>query len=151
MAVLKRGLVQVYTGAGKGKTTAAFGLAWRMLGWGGKVYICQFLKPAAQVTGEALLAERWAGRLILERLEPDWDLRASEQDPAQREQMRRAISRKLEQVLAIIDRRAGHVEVVLTGREAGEELRARADLVTEMRLVKHPYERGIAARKGIEY
>ena len=100
MAVLKKGLVQVYTGPGKGKTTAALGLAWRMLGWGGRVYICQFLKPADNDTGEALWAERFTEQLTLDRLENNWNISTSAQDPKQVQQMCQAITEKLAQIKA---------------------------------------------------
>ena len=180
MAVLERGLVQVYTGAGKGKTTAALGLAWRMLGRGGRVYVCQFLKPASQPTGEALLAEQMGERLRFERLAATWDMGKAE-DGEQRRRMAAALRAKwpeLEEVLregrydlVILDEmvlcvhlglvslgeverllagRARHVEVVLTGRGADEGLRGRADLVTVMEEVKHPHREGAGARLGIE-
>ncbi|MBN2210123.1 MAG: cob(I)yrinic acid a,c-diamide adenosyltransferase, partial [Sedimentisphaerales bacterium] len=94
MAILKKGYIHVYTGDGKGKTTAALGLAWRMLGRGGNVYICQFCKPPTCLTGEACLAEFLTdmgdgdtviscsteeqkvrlGRLLFERLDEPWEL-----------------------------------------------------------------------------
>ena len=180
--ILKRGLVQVYSGAGKGKTTAALGLAWRMLGTGGKVYVCQFLKPADCYTGEAKMAEEVGERLRWDRLEVKWDLLRSENDPDQVRRMTGAINEKLKQIkelaaageydlmildeiivclklgiecreelYALLDARAEHVEMVLTGRGADEGLIERADLATEMLEVKHPFENGVAARRGIEY
>lgn len=185
MGILKKGLVQVYTGPGKGKTTAALGSAWRMLGWGGSVYVCQFLKPVDQVTGEATLAARLSGvpgKLTFERLNEPWDMAAGMDDAEQVERMRAAIARKLAEirqlardggydlmildeivfalhlglarpgdVSAVIDERAGQVELVLTGRGADEDLMARADLVTRMEEVKHVYEQGIEARRGVEF
>ena len=181
MSILKKGLVQVYTGNGKGKTTAAFGLAWRMLGRGGKVYICQFLKPSGRITGESIFARQFAGQLTFEQVEQDWNLYDSDRDPQQRERMQTAIAKKLEQIMQIartgdydlmildelviclekqlaswedvkriLDERAEHVELVLTGRGAGADLMEAADLVTRMEEVKHPYRRGISARQGIE-
>jgi len=182
MAVLKKGLVQVYTGRGKGKTTAGFGLAWRMLGVGGCVYICQFLKPADVQTGESVLAEQFSGRLRLDRLDHKWDMAKSFNDPEQLASMRKAIAEKLgeikqivrqgkydlvildeivfclsnnlaklQDVQAVTEQRAKHVELLLTGRNADEKLLELADLVTEMRPIKHPYRQGITARRGIEY
>ncbi len=101
LSILKKGLVQVYTGNGKGKTTAAFGLAWRMLGRGGKVYICQFLKPSGRVTGESILARQLADRLTFEQVEQDWNLYDSERDPQQKERMQIAIADKLAQITQI--------------------------------------------------
>ncbi len=182
MAILKKGLVQVYTGPGKGKTTAALGAAWRMLGAGGKVYVCQFLKPQEQTTGEALFAEGLSERLRWERLEQKWDMFSSEADPEQVKQMQTAIAQKLGQInetarkgeydlmildeinvclakklarwedmKAVIEGRAEHVELILTGRGAPEELIKRADLVTKMQEIKHPYQQDTQARRGIEY
>ena len=181
LSILKKGLVQVYTGNGTGKTTAAFGLAWRMLGRGGKVYICQFLKPSGRVTGESIFARQFASQLTFEQVEQDWNLCNSERDPQQRESMQFAVAEKLEQItqiartgnydLMILDElvvcleknlarwedvkrilaeRAEHVELVLTGRGAGNKLIESADLVTRMEEVKHPYRQGISARRGIE-
>ena len=178
MPILKKGLVQVYTGDGKGKTTAAFGLACRMLGAGGRVYICQFLKPPDNISGEMCLSPLFADRLTIDRIEQDWNLCNSLADPDQVEKMRQAISNKLTYikelsrggrydlmildeivfclsnnlapwpaVLAIIDSRAEYVEFVLTGRGADGKLLARADLVTQMRSIKHPLQRDIAARQ----
>ncbi len=182
MPILKKGIVQVYTGNGKGKTTAALGLALRMLGVGGRVYVCQFLKPAEQASGEVISARQFAENLTLERLENDWDMRKSLSDDRETKRMRRAIIKKLgeikqlaqagkydmivldeivfclskklarwEDVAGIIEGRAGHVELVLTGRGADDKLIVRADLVTEMQEVKHPYQNGVTARKGVEY
>lgn len=182
MGVLKKGLVQVYTGPGKGKTTAAFGLAWRMMGNGGRVYICQFLKPADRATGEAALAQRFDEQLTLDRFQQEWNLVTSFNDSQQVQAMQQAISEKMVQikqtietgkydlvildeivfclskdlaqwpdVLEIIDSRPGHVELVLTGRDADEQLIDRADLVTNMQEIKHPYQQGTIAREGIEY
>ena len=182
MAVLKKGLVQIYTGCGKGKTTAGFGLAWRMLGVGGRVYICQFLKPADIATGESVLAERFGGQLRLDRVDHKWDMCRSLDDPEQIESAQKAIAEKLGEIkqlahegkydLVVLDeivfclhknlallrdvqevteQRAEHVEVLLTGRGADERLLQLADLVTEMRDVKHPHRDGMAGRRGIEY
>jgi len=182
VAILEKGLIHVYTGPGKGKTTAALGLAWRMLGRAGAVYICQFLKPADQITGETLWARKFSEKLTLERLETDWNMRTSEKDPRQFEKMRHAIAEKLtrirkivqegkfdlvildeivlclkkdlarpEDVYDIIQHRADHVELVLTGRGADAALIEKADLVTYMQEIKHPYRQGAPARGGIEY
>jgi len=182
VAVLKRGLVQVYTGDGKGKSTAALGLAWRMLGHGGAVYICQFLKSGGLRSGEVRLIETLAGGVTLERIDEPWDMARGFEDARQVRRMSGVISAKLaqirplasagrydlvildeivlciarklarrEDVFAIMDGRAGHVELVLTGRGADDELMDRADLVTRMEAVKHPFSKGLPARAGIEY
>ena len=85
---LENGLTQVYTGKGKGKTTAAFGLTWRMLGYGGKVYFCQFLKPEEIDTGEAFTAHKmqeiFPGLLDYCRSDYKWNM-GTWDDPAQRQ------------------------------------------------------------------
>ena len=182
MAVLRKGIVQIYTGDGKGKTTAALGLAWRMLGAGGRVYMCQFLKPSDSVTGEAVLAGEISDKLVFEQVDCPWNMRTADCDPVQLQQGQAAVAEKLQQIAEIasegqfdliildeivfclskkvarledvcrvIEQRAGHVELVLTGRGADEELICRAELVTNMEEVKHPYKNGTAARLGIEY
>ena len=182
LPILQKGLVQVYTGNGNGKTTSAFGLAWRMLGRGGKVYICQFLKPSGRVTGESIFARQFESQLTFEQVEQDWNVYNSERDPQQRERMLSAVAETLEQITQIaragtydlmildelvvcleknlarwedvkriLDERAEHVELILTGRGAGDDLMASADLVTRMEEVKHPYQKKIPARQGIEY
>jgi len=181
MPILEKGLVHIYTGEGKGKTTASLGLAWRMLGWGAKVYICQFLKPANRKTGETILAGRFADALTLDQLDLEWDIKTSALDPKMRRKMKEAITQKLlsirilareggyalmildgllgclslgliteNPVLELLNDRATHVEIVLTGRGATAALIDAADLVTDMKSIKHPYDGGLAARKGIE-
>ena len=98
----KNGLVQVYTGEGKGKTTAAIGLAVRALGWGQKVYLCQFLKPAKMESGEMCLAEKFAGQLRWERLRADWPMKKGGPDQACREKMRQAIQKIWPEVIKAV-------------------------------------------------
>ena len=180
--MLKKGLVQIYTGDGKGKTTAAFGLALRAAGQGNKVLIYQFLKPSSLDIGERFALQLGAVRIRVESLDTPWDMAKSFEDPKQVAQAKAAISKalekiaetgekkfydvlildeiifclskglaKLEDIKNIIDRRDPAVEIVLTGRNATQELTAMADLVTEMKKIKHPFDKGIAARRGIEY
>ena len=180
--MLEKGLVQIYTGDGKGKTTAAFGLALRAAGQGNKVLIYQFLKPPSLDTGERLAIDLKSAGITLESLEVNWDMVKSFSDKKVIEQAREKIKevlRELEQaaidksydvlildeinfcvanklaefddVMRIINKRATGVEIVMTGRGAAKELIEIADLVTEMRSIKHPFEKGIAARKGIEF
>ncbi len=85
-------MVQVYTGKGKGKTTAALGLAVRALGWGKRVYVCQFLKPAGQKSGEMCLIEKFPQRLCWERIENGWPLTKGGPSKEVREKMRAAIA-----------------------------------------------------------
>ncbi len=170
------GLVQIYTGDGKGKTTAALGLALRAAGYGMRTYIGQFMKGQdyGELTGARLLApyltiEQY-GRpsfVHLHRASPEDVRLAHEGLEKARAAMRSGNYAiivldevcvalhfgllEIEEVLAFLEEKPEGVELVLTGRRAPEELIARADLVTEMREVKHPYRRGIPARKGIEY
>ena len=190
-ALLERGLVQIYTGENKGKTTAALGQAWRILGWGGAVYICQFLKPDSIATGEAQLAEHLAaalddvkesGRLVFERLGESWDMRSAADNVTQQHRMSQAIAAKLQtitdlassgefdlmildelilclsmglvthdMIFQLIDNKAHRMELVLTGRGADARIIERADLVSRVDKIRHPFERGIYARRGIEY
>ena len=180
--MLEKGLVQVYTGDGKGKTTAAFGLALRAAGQGNKVLIYQFLKPPTVDTGERSALRLGAAGIRIEALDLPWDMSTSWADKKAVAQMQAAIRQVLEKMAAqaekrlydvlildeivfclskglarledvknLIHRKDPAVEIVLTGRGATEELMELADLVTEMRNVKHPLDKGMPARRGIEY
>lgn len=180
--MLEKGLVQIYTGEGKGKTTAAFGLAIRAAGQGNKVLIYQFLKPASLEIGERFAIQLGAVRIRVESLDMPWDMSSSFEDKKQVAKMRDAISdvlkriaetaekrfydviildeivfclskhlAKLEDIREIIARRDDKVEIVMTGSGASDELIEMADLVTDMRKVKHPFDKGIKARRGIEF
>lgn len=170
------GYVQVYTGNGKGKTTAALGLAFRAAGHGFKTYIAQFLK--GQPTGEIEAAKRLAPLIRIEQFgregfitvkdgPGDEDVsRAAEGLALAREAMlsgeyrivvldevNTAVHFKIlpeADVLALIDLRPAAVELVLTGRYAPASFIDRADLVTEMTEIKHYFSRGVKAREGIE-
>lgn len=115
MSILKQGKVQIYTGEGKGKTTAALGLAWRMLGRGGRVYVCQFCKPPTCPTGEAMLAEKLQesldNQLVFERLEQKWDLCRGEPSTEQVTAMRAALTRKLAELSVLVA--AGEFDLVI--------------------------------------
>ena len=171
---LRRGYVQVYTGDGKGKTTAALGLALRASGHGLRSYIGQFMK--GQRYGE-LEALRDHPLITIEQYGDVRCIRREEVTPEHVAQAQQGLDRvrrallsgeydivvldevnvtiwfgllAVEDVLALLDQRPEHVEMVLTGRRAPQELIDRADLVTEMRMVKHYYEQGVVAREGIE-
>jgi len=179
--MLDAGLVQIYTGCGKGKTTAAFGLALRAAGHGGKVLIYQFLKPASLDLGERKAVGGIDG-ITVEQLPASWDMHTSFDDKEAVAKVQSAISSalselaktaaqkiydviildeivfclnkglaELKDVKKIINERDLCVEIVMTGRGATEELIALADLVTEMKPIKHPFDKGTKARKGIEY
>ncbi|MHC4557486.1 MAG: cob(I)yrinic acid a,c-diamide adenosyltransferase [Planctomycetota bacterium] len=180
--MLEKGLVQIYTGDGKGKTTAAFGLALRAAGQGNKVLIYQFLKPPSLDIGERFALQLGAVRIRLETLDTPWDMSRSLEDEEAVTGMQAAIGKvleriaqtaqkrfydvlildeivfclskglaKLEDVKNIIDRKDPAVEIVLTGRGATRELIELADLVTEMKKIRHPFDEGLPARRGIEY
>jgi len=171
---LSRGYIQVYTGDGKGKTTAALGLALRASGHGLRTYIGQFMK--GQRYGE-LDALRDHPYITIEQYGDVRCIRREEVTPEHVAQAHRGLERAreamlsgrydlvvldevnvaiwfglldVEEVLALLDERPEGVELVLTGRRAPRELIARADLVTEMREVKHYYQQGVTARRGIE-
>lgn len=172
---LEQGCTQVYTGNGKGKTTAALGLALRAVGRGLRVCIFQFIKGGGPY-GEHLVAERLAPQFtIIQSGRPGWvntkditeDRRLAQQALQQARQMltsgdfdlficdeiNGAVSFGLidvQQVLELISCRPAQVELVLTGRNAHESVIAAADLVTEMREIKHYYTAGVPARTGIE-
>ncbi|MCU0558587.1 MAG: cob(I)yrinic acid a,c-diamide adenosyltransferase [Desulfobacterales bacterium] len=168
------GYVQVYTGEGKGKTTAALGLALRAAGAGLRVIILQFLKSGGYSELEAL--EALAGRITVEQFGRGCLIRgapeAEDIAAAQRglarareilaagrhavvilDEANVAVSLGLfavQDLLDLIALKPAGIELVLTGRYAHPEVIARADLVTEMNAVKHYYESGVAARDGIE-
>ena len=173
---LDPGLVEVYTGDGKGKTTAAIGLAIRAIGRGLKVFIIQFIKGGFDY-GELRVLEKLPnvevrafgrGRFITASGPSEEDLEearramelarevvmSGEYDIVILDEINVALHFglvKLEDVLELIREKPRHVELVLTGRKAPKELIEAADLVTEMKEVKHPYQRGMPPRPGIEF
>lgn len=170
------GYIQVYTGNGKGKTTAALGLALRAAGHGMKTYFGQFLK--GQRYGELAAAERLAPMIRIERFgregylhitegPDDEDIRRAREglgrcrkamlsgdyaivvlDEVNTAVMLKVLTEK--DVLDLLAEKPDGVEIVLTGRGAPREVIDRADLVTEMKDVKHYHDRGVKAREGIE-
>ena len=180
--MLEKGLVQVYTGDGKGKTTAAFGLALRAAGQGNKVLIVQFLKPPNLDIGERFVHQLETVKIKVETLDVPWDMSESFHDEKAVAQMQVAVGdildriarmaeervydvlildeivfclskglAKLNDIKRIIDRKDPGVEIILTGRGATGELMELADLVTEMKNIKHPFDKGLPARQGIDY
>jgi len=173
---LEKGLVQVYTGDGKGKTSAAFGLALRAVGRGLKVYVIQFIKGGFDY-GELHVVERLPnlklatfgrGRFIT-NLPPSKEdvklareafelakrvVKSGEHDVVILDEINVALNLKMiktKDVIPLIKDKPKHVELILTGRYAPVQVIDAADLVTEMREVKHPYTQGVPPRKGIEY
>ena len=173
---LEHGLIQVYTGSGKGKTTAALGLALRAAGHGFKVCIIQFMKgwpDYGELEGVKHLPGvklRQFGRAeFVDKENPDpVDVRmahdalrhagevmeSGEYDILVLDEINVALDFgliALEDVLRLLDAKPPTLELVLTGRGAHPELIRRADLVTEMLNIKHPFAEGVEARRGIEY
>jgi cob(I)alamin adenosyltransferase len=168
------GQVQVYTGDGKGKTTAALGLALRAAGHGLRTYVGQFMKGQPYGEIEALrghpliMIEQYGGAHCIRREEITADdIARARRGLAQALQAMRSGQYAIvvldevnvavwfgllstEEVLAFLGQRLVAVEIILTGRHAVAEVMERAGLVTEMREVKHYYHAGVAAREGIE-
>ena len=168
------GRVQVYTGNGKGKTTAAIGLAVRALGAGMKVYFAQFLKGGGysetnmlKTFGGLVLRHYGAGGFIIRRDPTDEDRAAADRGLEEaREALRSGLYDLVildeanvayglglitkDDLMSLLRERRGRTELILTGRNAPPELIEAADLVTEMREVKHYFASGLAARRGVE-
>lgn len=177
MSNISNGLVQIYTGNGKGKSTAAFGLAIRAVGHGFSVYIIQFMKGRDDY-GELAGLKRLSPECHLEHYGgPGW-VHKGERLEENVKEAQKAFSRAQEiilsgewdivildeiinslwfeliseqDVLELLDKKPSNVELVLTGRNASQTLIDRADLVTEMVQIKHPFEQGIMSRQGIEF
>ncbi|HEX3025939.1 MAG TPA: cob(I)yrinic acid a,c-diamide adenosyltransferase [Clostridia bacterium] len=168
------GLIHIYTGDGKGKTTAAVGLALRASGAGKSIVMVQFLK--GRDTSELGPLRRLGVRIVrsdVKKFIPDMTGRELDEcktqqnhcfDEAEREaegcdllildEIMGAMSVGMiapERVENLVRSRQGKTELVLTGRDAPEWLIGLADYVSDIRSVKHPYDRGVPARKGIEY
>ena len=171
---MKRSCVQVYTGNGKGKTTAAVGLAVRAAGNGLSVKFAQFMK--GRDTGEMTALKKLGVEFVRASDSSKFFFQMSD---GEKQHMRDGVLSllaaldgwldkadllildeamaamtcgvlKLDEVLRIIDSR-GKTEIVLTGRDAPQAIRDRADLVTEMKDIKHYMDAGVSARRGIEY
>lgn len=176
----QRGMTLVYTGHGKGKTTAALGLALRAAGRGKKVLILQFIKSPSRTYGEKLMFDKIGIEMIQtgigftwtktpkehrEALKESWilakeKLLSSDYDMLVLDEINNALSidkfpiddvLPLDEVVASILNRPPAMHVVLTGRNARKEITDIADLVTEMQPVKHYYDEGVSAIKGIEF
>lgn len=176
MGKLKEGYIQVYTGNGKGKTTSALGQALRAAGHGLRTYIIQFMKeyPYNELLGAKHLSnwitiEQFCGDdFVLKKQPPGEDeiqkakaglaraeekMLSGEYDIIVLDEVCVSIYFKLltvEDVISIMKAKPANVELILTGRYCPQELIDLADLVTEMKEVKHYYQNGVVARKGIE-
>lgn len=170
------GLIHIYCGDGKGKTTAAMGLALRAAGSGRRVLVLQFLKdgksseiaPLSRVEGVEVVPQTkqfgfsWtldeagldAAKEYYTGLLRDAAARAGEFDLMVLDEAIGAIGAYMldkDVLLQFLDNKPQELEVVMTGRGPSEELVSRADYVTEMVKQKHPFDQGISARKGIEF
>ncbi len=176
----RKGLVIVYTGQGKGKTTAAFGIIFRALGRHMRVAVVQFIK-GKWMTGERIFAESLVGApdallefhvmgkgFTWESDDLSRDRRAAEEAWAKSSALITAGVHdvvildeltyvmnygfvRVEEILGVLRDRPPHVHVVITGRKAPQELIDAADLVTDMTVVKHPFKNGISAQEGIDF
>ncbi len=175
----KDGLLIVYTGDGKGKTTAALGMALRAAGYGWKIAIVQFIKGSWKY-GELESIKRLAPEVELhvagsgfvgivdDKLPLEEHRKAAQaafslsMDIVRENSHRLLILDELnvatdlelvsvEQVMELLDAKAPEMNLVITGRNADTSLIERADLVTEMKEIKHPYQQGILAKKGIDF
>ncbi|MFD1195281.1 cob(I)yrinic acid a,c-diamide adenosyltransferase [Seohaeicola saemankumensis] len=170
-----RGLVLVHTGDGKGKSSSAFGVVIRALGWGQSVGVVQFIK-GTWVTGEKQFFDKLGGvtwatmgeGFTWDTQDRDRDIAAAEAAFAKARTMMESGDFDLvvldevnialrydyltpEAVIAGLDARHPRSGVILTGRDAPQALCDYADLVSEMREVKHPYQAGIKAQRGIDF
>ena len=175
---MKRGLVQIYTGDGKGKTTAAAGLALRAAGRGLRVVFIQFLKSSD--SGEVMLIEKSIPEIQVKRFcsqskfiwnmnDDEREILKSETRDGYDEALNIAVEGECDilildeifgscrngfitvgEILGLIQKKSSGVELVLTGRDAPVEIIEASDLVTEMKNIKHPYDAGIQSRDGIE-
>ncbi len=170
-----KGYIHVYTGNGKGKTTAAFGLAMRAVGASKKVFIAQFVKgkmyseiKTAQQYLQTIVIKQYGLGCFIEKTPTEEDIRAAQKgldevtqiisseyyDMVILDEVFIALFYKLfktEEVIRIMKTKPANLELVLTGRYAPQEIIDLADLVTEMKEIKHYYNQGIEAREGIEY
>jgi len=174
--MMSKGLVEIFTGNGKGKTSAALGVVLRALGHGLRAHIIYFMKgdyPYGERNTLALLPN-----VSFQSFGHEYFIDPQKVKEEEREQARQALAAarrailsgdfdlvvldevnlavawkllEVEEVLKLIDERPQNVELILTGRHADERLIQKADLVTEMVEVKHPFQKGIKARKGIDY
>ena len=175
MNCLQKGYIHLYTGDGKGKTTAAIGLALRACGSGLRVYIAQFTKGsdsgevnALEKFFRAVTIHQFGARSFIKKKPTKIDrilaakglaevsavIAAGRHDLVILDEICVALRLRLfsvEQVLEILETRPARVEIILTGRDAPQELIDASDLVTEMREIRHYFKKGVRARRGIEF
>jgi cob(I)alamin adenosyltransferase len=172
----EKGLLIVHTGKGKGKSTAALGMVMRAIGHGFKVGIVQFVKGKWE-TGERVVLERFADQVTINTMGEGftWETQSRERDiAAARAAWNQAVTLirdpaikmvlldelnivlrydylPLEEVLTVLRDKPEDKHVIVTGRNAKDELLEIADLVTEMTMVKHPFREGVKAQAGVEF
>ena len=172
----EKGLLIVYTGAGKGKTTAALGMALRCIGHGMKVAVVQFIKGAMDTAEERAL-KSFGERVVFLRMGEGytWETQDRERDTKFAHQAWNTAAEflqdasyamvildefnialqngyvEIQDVLPVLRARPPMQHVVVTGRGVNEQLNEEADLVTEMKQVKHPFRKGIKAQPGVEF
>lgn len=179
--ILTQGVVHLYTGDGKGKTTAALGQAIRSIGQGLRVLIVQFLKDKTEISGELTTIDKLSPEIKIIRSDQkhpifckqeDYNLHAlessvnklfniaeeaimsKEYDLVILDEINNVVSENLlnrKKIIKLIKTKPKEIEIILTGRNALPEIMALADLVTEMKKIKHPFDQGLPARLGIEY
>ncbi|NBC84005.1 MAG: cob(I)yrinic acid a,c-diamide adenosyltransferase [Bacteroidetes bacterium] len=170
-----KGFIQVYTGNGKGKTTAAIGLSIRAVGAGKKVFFAQFIKgkpyseiKVLQESLPAITLKQYGLGCFIEKEPTKADIESAQKGLQEIKKIIQTDSYDLivldeanialffnlfsvTELIEIVQSKPPETEIIITGRYAPEEIIAIADLVTEMKEVKHYYNSGIEARKGIEY
>ncbi len=175
---MKKGLVIVHTGNGKGKTTAAMGLAFRAVGQGLKILMLQFIKGdrkygelesikkfepdfKIQPLGKGFIRSnsKLTDEEISENISHSWErakneIMSDKYDMIILDEINYVISYNLlsvEEVLKMLNEMPERLHLIMTGRDAHNKIIERADLVTEMKEIKHPYSKGTKAQKGIEF
>ncbi|MGE4357087.1 MAG: cob(I)yrinic acid a,c-diamide adenosyltransferase [Candidatus Omnitrophota bacterium] len=175
----KTGLVHIYYGKGKGKTTSALGIALRAWGWGRKIIIFQFFKPKSLPSGEVKAVEKLGREIKIVRFgykhplfckkierkkvklaldkflkEIKCEIEQEDYDLIILDEILNAVDSGLVSEKVIIDlmkQKPKATELILTGRPFIDKLKKYADYISEIKEIKHPFQRGIKARKGIEY
>ncbi|MDD5659302.1 MAG: cob(I)yrinic acid a,c-diamide adenosyltransferase [Actinomycetota bacterium] len=174
MAGLKEGYIQVYTGDGKGKTTAALGLTLRAYGYGLKIFIAQFIKgkkyneiKALEKFKDNVIVKQYGNGCFIRKKPSKTDIEMAENGLKEIRQILTSGNYdvvimdeinvamyfdllKVEDVIELIKLKPEKVELILTGRKVAPQILEMADLVTEMKEVKHYYAKGVIAREGIE-
>lgn len=172
---MRRGYIQVYTGNSKGKTTAALGLALRAAGAGLKVFIAQFIKKrkcsehkALERFNDLVIVKQYGTGFLKSKIPTKPEINAAKKgldeirdiiasklyDMIILDEINVAVHYKLlniEDVLDLLNSKPSNMEIILTGRYADERIIEKADLVTEMKEIKHYFKKGVKARRGIEH